>query len=90
MPKLSDNFSEEGIDDLIAPVCQLADLETYQEAPDLYDERDEVLDGLILAARKLRDREGFLVVEGDDAGEHEGCGIDSQSHTARVLAKDNT
>lgn len=44
-------------DDLIGPICELADL-------DLSD--DYHLNQLILAARTVRDREGFLVVEGDE------------------------
>ncbi len=63
---LSDNLPEEEINDLIDPVCLLADMETSAEAPDIYEKPDELLDNLILAARKLRDREGFLVTDGSE------------------------
>lgn len=44
-------------DDLIGPICELADI-------DITD--DYQFNQLILAARAIRDREGFLVVDGDD------------------------
>jgi hypothetical protein len=49
-------------DDLIGPICELADL-------DFSD--DYQLNNLITAARVIRDREGFLVVDGDDMDEIE-------------------
>jgi hypothetical protein len=64
--KLSDSLPDEEINDLIEPVCLLADMETTSEAPDIYEKPDELLDNLILAARNLRDREGFLVTDGND------------------------
>jgi hypothetical protein len=45
-------------DDLIGPICELADLEITG---------DKQLNRLIKAAQVIRDREGFLVVDGDDA-----------------------
>ena len=45
-------------DDLISPICELADLEITG---------DKQLNRLIKAAQVIRDREGFLVVDGDDA-----------------------
>jgi len=44
-------------DDLIAPICELADLEITG---------DRQLNRLIKAAQAIRDREGFLVVDGGD------------------------
>lgn len=44
-------------DDLIGPICEIADLEMTD---------DYHLNHLILAARMVRDREGFLVVEEDE------------------------
>ncbi len=45
-------------DDLIGPICEIADLEMTD---------DYHLNQIILAARTIRDREGFLVLDGDDA-----------------------
>lgn len=44
-------------DDLIGPICEISDLEFSD---------DRQLNSLISAARIIRDREGFLVVEGED------------------------
>jgi hypothetical protein len=44
-------------DDLIGPICEIADMEMTD---------DYHLNQLILAARTIRDREGFLVVDDDD------------------------
>lgn len=56
---LSLNFSEEEIDDMIGPVCEMADL-------DCETVEDPLLRDLINAAQKLRDREGFLVTDGSE------------------------
>lgn len=63
-PTLADFLRPEEIDDLIEPVCTLADLETTTEAR--ANHTDKILNALIVAARVLRDREGFLVTDGDD------------------------
>lgn len=67
MTTLANAFTDDEINDFIEPVCFLADLETDAEGGPQED--DELLDALILAARALRDREGFLVVDGDDMDE---------------------
>jgi hypothetical protein len=67
MTTLSDYFPSDEIDDLIEPVCQLADLDTSKEG----GHSDPLMDELIVAARKVRDREGFLVVEGDEPTDEE-------------------
>ncbi len=64
MTTLSDNFLPDELDELIGPVCILADLDTSDE--DGGREPDELLNTLILAARKVRDREGFMVADGDE------------------------
>ena len=66
MVKLADNFTEDDINDLIEPVCQIADMNTSDEAGSFGSFKDGILDELIRAARALRDREGFLVVDGED------------------------
>lgn len=58
MTTLADYMKPDEIDNLIGPVCELADLETTAAT-------DPLMDQLILVARKVRDREGFLVVDGD-------------------------
>lgn len=57
MSRLADHMLSDEIDDLIGPVCELADLSISN---------DTLLNDLITAARKLRDREGFLVTDGDE------------------------
>jgi hypothetical protein len=59
MTTLSDYMRPEDIDKLIDTVCELADIDTSQECG---CHSDPTMDELILAARKIRDREGFLVV----------------------------
>jgi hypothetical protein len=44
-------------DDLIGPICEIADMEITA---------DRQLNRLIKAAQVIRDREGFLVVDGDE------------------------
>jgi hypothetical protein len=60
--KFSDYFPPDEIDDLIEPICLLADLDTSREG----GHEDPRMDDLIMAARDIRDREGFLVVEAED------------------------
>jgi hypothetical protein len=59
--KLSRYLKPSEIDDLIEPVCVLADLDTSKEGGHI----DPQMDVLIMAARDIRDREGFLVEEYD-------------------------
>jgi len=59
--RLSDNFVDDDIDDMIGPVCQIADWSTSDEAGSVGRYKDDLLDNLILAARALRVREGFSV-----------------------------
>lgn len=44
-------------DDLIDPICQFADL--------AFSETDTLLNKLILAAREVKEREGFYVIDGE-------------------------
>lgn len=53
---MSKERTPEITDDLIDPICQLADLGL--------SEVDTLLNRLILAARDVKEREGFFVVEG--------------------------
>jgi hypothetical protein len=64
MAKFADYLTDDEINDLISPICELADMETETEGGP--QDGDELLDALILAARAVRDREGFLVLDGDD------------------------
>lgn len=50
--------------ELIEAICQLADLPTTDETPGVA--RDDEMDDLIGAARRIRDREGFLVTDGSE------------------------
>lgn len=59
---LANYLPADEIDDLIEPVCQLADIDTSREGNHV----DPLMDDLIRAARAIRDREGFLVTDGDD------------------------
>lgn len=63
MTVLADYMRPDDIDDLIAPVCELADIDTSKECG---CHSDPLMDDLILAARKIRDREGFLVTDGGE------------------------
>lgn len=64
MTTLADYYLPDEINDLIEPVCELADLDTTQEGG--YGVCDPLMDQLIMAARKVRDREGFLVVDDEE------------------------
>lgn len=64
MARFYEYLTEDEIDDLIDPICHLADLETEAEGGP--QEKDDLMDALILAARAVRDREGFLVLDDDD------------------------
>lgn len=55
--KLESYLRAEEIDKLIEPVCELADMDTSQECG---CHSDPLMDNLILAARQIRDREGFI------------------------------
>ena len=57
MSRLCEHMMPDEIDDLIGPVCELADLEISN---------DKLMNDLITAARKIRDREGFLVTDGSE------------------------
>jgi hypothetical protein len=57
MSRLADHMSSDEINDLIGPICELADLEISA---------DKLFNDLITAARKIRDREGFLVTDGSE------------------------
>lgn len=80
MTILADHLPPDDIDALIEPVCQLADLDTSREGGHV----DPLMDDLILAARKIRDREGFLVTDGDELDDpgrpvpHHGSGPANQ------------
>ncbi len=50
------------LDELIGPVCQLADMKTNAEARRKRDPYPPDLDALILAARKVKAGYGFNVV----------------------------
>lgn len=58
--KFSDYLLPEAIDDLIDPVCLIAALELPARGT------DSAMEVLIQTARKIRDREGFLVIDGSD------------------------
>lgn len=75
MPKvvtLSDYLRPEDVDNLIEHVCEIADMNTTTEDP--AGVRDDEMDALITAARKIRDREGFLVPNGSEFGADHACG----------------
>lgn len=60
--KLSRYLKPSEIDELIEPVCLLANLDLSEEGGHV----DLQMDALILAARHIRDREGFLVVDDEN------------------------
>jgi hypothetical protein len=50
--RLSDSFDEDTIDELIGPVCMIADLGPTQDAE---------MNRLVEAAKRIKAREGFFV-----------------------------
>ena len=50
--------------DLIVHICELADAPLASETPGVH--RDDEMDALIMAARRVRDREGFVVTDGSE------------------------
>lgn len=54
------NFSDDEVEELIGPICHLADQPTSSEGVDR--QQDYEMDLLIMAARHIRKREGFEVL----------------------------
>lgn len=55
------NFTDDEVEELIGPIVHLADQRTSTERKD--GQRDAEMDLLIMAARHIKKREGFEVME---------------------------